>query len=368
MNVQSILLILFIIFILVKLNNGISSDKNNTENYESSNKLVRNITRGKKNREHFITSSSDKRVVDDLIDDIVSWDDSLDNNVLRKEYLNPNFLNIQFHNDYRDVMTAINNLIPDKKQFFNLPNRPLKYSQPETGEVKNLIIDFINVVNRNLLEEVPSQRNSNSGWDEAIVDPTVQSGWDKVQNLLGLPTSLYDEPAKKSPIKLIATTKVQKYETDDEIKYECDIIVQKNNVDDQMILRASFVQDKTPLKDENNFFNTTTIDLKIVIEYIYIIGYLSKEGNNDKLNFDKDFDKFYDYSQMEYNNLMDPKYVQKILMEKYKQRTEEMEQRNALLDEEGQEFHKQLPSIYDFSNIKGTQTIFDDMNYHRTFI
>src|SRR3990172_8391851 len=57
MNVQSILLILFIIFILVKLNNGISSDKNNTENYESSNKLVRNITRGKKNREHFITSS-----------------------------------------------------------------------------------------------------------------------------------------------------------------------------------------------------------------------------------------------------------------------------------------------------------------------
>ena len=28
---------------------------------------------------------------------------------------------------------------------------------------------------------------------------------------------------------------------------------------------------------ENNFFNTTTIDLKIVIEYIYIIGYLSKE-------------------------------------------------------------------------------------------
>ena len=39
----------------------------------------------------------------------------------------------------------------------------------------------------------------------------------------------------------------------------------------------------------------------------------------------------------------------------------------AMLDEEGQNFHKELPHVYDFSNIKGTQTIFDDMNYHKTF-
>jgi len=38
-----------------------------------------------------------------------------------------------------------------------------------------------------------------------------------------------------------------------------------------------------------------------------------------------------------------------------------------MLDEEGQEFHKHLPHVYDFSNIKGTQTIFDDMNYHKEF-
>jgi hypothetical protein len=44
-----------------------------------------------------------------------------------------------------------------------------------------------------------------------------------------------------------------------------------------------------------------------------------------------------------------------------------MEQRTALLDEEGQEFHKELPNIYDFSSYKGTQTIYDDMNKKRLF-
>ena len=70
---------------------------------------------------------------------------------------------------------------------------------------------------------------------------------------------------------------------------------------------------------------------------------------------------------MEENNLTDPKFVQKILMEKYKQRTQEMQQRNATLDEEGQEFHKTLPHVYDYSNIRNTQTIFDDMNKPRKF-
>ena len=44
-----------------------------------------------------------------------------------------------------------------------------------------------------------------------------------------------------------------------------------------------------------------------------------------------------------------------------------MEHRNALLDEEGQDFHKTLPHIYDYSNIKGTRTIFDDMNEKKIF-
>lgn len=311
--------------------------------------------------------------VNAVIDDIVSWDSTLsgkscEDGVLKKYYVNPNFINNQFHNDYRDLITAFNNLVPQKKQLFNLPNIPVIYSEPEEAEVINLVKDFVNVLNHNLKTEVPGYRNPNSGWDEAIVDPNVKSGWDKVQESLGLTPSLWNKPGRKAPVKLIKIPFVQKYETEDEVKYSCDIVLQKHNVDDQIIIKASFVQDKRPLHNENNFFVTKNIEMKVSIEELYILGYLSKEGNDSRLMFDKDMEKFYDYNQMEHNNMTDPKYIQRVLMDKYKQRTEEMEQRNAMLDEEGQSFHRELPHMYDFSNIKGTRTIFDDMNTTKTFI
>src|SRR5690606_366929 len=66
-----------------------------------------------------------------------------------KHKINPNFLSIQFHNDYRDVITAINNLIPNKKQLFNLSNRPIAYSEPQVKEVYDLVSDFVNALNIN---------------------------------------------------------------------------------------------------------------------------------------------------------------------------------------------------------------------------
>jgi hypothetical protein len=304
----------------------------------------------------------------DVIDDVISWESSTDAAVVTKEPINKNFIEIKFHNDYRDVMTALNNLVPDARQRFNLANIPLVYSQPETDEVKLLVKDFLHVLNENIMTDVPSYRNPNSGWDEAIPDPNMKSGWDKIQDSLGLPESLYNDPAKKGPVKLISISLVQKYETDDEIKYAVDMVLQKVNVEDQLLLKASFVQDKRPLYDENNFFVTKNLQLKIVIEDVYILGYLSQYGQDARLQFDNDKEKYYDYNALEYNNLLDPKFVQKILEEKYKQRSEEIGQRNALLDEEGQDFHRTLPNLYDFSNIRGTYTIYDDMNLKKTFV
>jgi|688.fasta_scaffold265698_2 hypothetical protein len=310
---------------------------------------------------------NNKTASEELVDDVVSWDSSISSASVVRETLNPNLVNIQFHNDYRDIITAIANLVPEKRQRFNLANIPLVYSEPETTEVKLMVKDFITVLNDNLSSEVPSNRNKNSGWDEAIVDPNVESGWNKVQKSLGLPVSLYDDPAKKSLVKLIAINHVQKYETDDEIKYVIDLVIQKLNVEDQMILKASFVQDKRPLNDENNFFVSKNIDMKVVIEDVFTSGYLSNDGPDSNKEYDMDKEKYYAYDGLEYNNMTDPKYIQKILMEKYKMRTQEMEQRNALLDNEGREFHRTLPHLYDFSNIKGTRTIFDDFNTKKIF-
>src|SRR5258705_13642036 len=53
------------------------------------------------------------------LDDITNDGFSLDSSVLAPlfpEEIHPNFVSNQFHNDYRDVLTAINNLLPDKKQ------------------------------------------------------------------------------------------------------------------------------------------------------------------------------------------------------------------------------------------------------------
>jgi hypothetical protein len=364
-NIVLILLILYTIYIIIQ-------NKNNTIKQVSSNNNV--VTKKTKIKKYIKNNNDDD--ADDILNDLVTWDKSSSmscdsnstcNSIPTRLIMKPNFQNIQFHNDYRDTITALNNLVPDKKQLFNIANIPLIYSEPEVNEVKNMVKDFVKALNNNINEFVPQHRHKNSGWDEAIVDPTVESGWEKTQKGLGLPVSLYDEPSKKAPVILVAVKKVMKYETEDEIKYSVEIVLQKAIVDDQIIIKADFVQDKRPLMDENNFFKTTSIELQIMIENVFITGYLSDDGDDSLKMFDGDDKKFYDYNELEQNNLTDPKYIQKMLMEKYKQRNGEMESRTAMLDEEGQNFHKTLPHIYDFSNIKGTRTIFDDMNTHKTF-
>lgn len=348
-------------------NFGNNYKKHQSHHYQKNNRYIKK-SKSQKPAKGFFSQIDNEKYDDDVLDDLVTWDDNYSTGVITKESINPNFINNQFHNDYRDIITAINNIIPDKKQLFNLANRPLnKYSEPEVDEVRHMVRDFITVLNDNLKIQVPNHRNPNSGWDEAIVDPHTESGWDKVQKSLGLPTSLYEKPAPKSPVKLISIKYVQKYETDDEIKYSVDIILQKLNVDDQMIIKADFVQDKRPLNDENNFFKSSMIPMKLAIENIFITGYLSKDGNDAIQEFDGDDVKWYDYNKLEHNNLVDPKYIQRVLMEKYKHRNEEMQGRVSMLDEEGQEFYKTLPHEYDYENIKMTQTIFDDFNNKRTF-
>jgi len=367
-NIVLILLIAYTLYIIVQSRNAEVEQKSNTTRKKKVNK---------KEKFRVYKRHDDNPDADNILNDLVSWDNSYSSsdgtcstyssNAIRGLRMNPHFHNIQFHNDYRDVITALNNLVPDRKQLFNLANIPLVYSEPEVGEVKNMVKDFVKVLNGNLHREVPEYRHKNSGWDEAIPDPTIKSGWETVQESLGLPASLYDDPAKKGKVMIVNVPKVQKYETEDEIKYSVDIVLQKANVNDQMVIKADFVQDKRPLVDENNFFKTSTIELKVMVENIFITGYLSEYGDNDIRLFDGDDKKFYDYNDLEYNNLTDPKYIQKVLMEKYEQRNEETEQRTAMLDEEGQNFHRTLPHVYDFSNIKGTRTIFDDMNLHKEF-
>lgn len=322
----------------------------------------------KETKQKFDASSN--RNLNDVYDDIYK-DQVLNDSGIVNKY----FIDIKYHKDYSHVLSALNNLVPRVKSYFNIANIPMIIAEPKLLEVKGLISSFIDLLNDTIKKEVTSFRQSNTGWDEQLPEPKYESGWDKAQKALGLVPSLYNENFPKVSVKLIDVQNLKKYETDDEAKYVMDLIIQGITIDDQMSFKIGFTIDKRFAKNENNF-NLQVVDIQnIKIEDVYINGFYSnnaRDGNAfenmeeyqkyDGLNNFNDFDNF-----SIKNNLTDPQYIQKVLLDKYKLRTKEMNQRNSLLDEEGKDYHNSLPKLYDYQNIYATQTIFDDMNCKKIF-
>ena len=268
-------------------------------------------------KENFSGTIKDDHQLDDLINDMKNWDDNRYQTV-KKTPVKPLYHDRMFHNDYRDIYTAINNLIPGKKQLFNLSNIPVRYTTPNPNEVKGILQDIISSINRNVNQEVTDVRNPNSGWDEAVPDPQMEDGWQKFMKSLGLAPSIHSPiTTKKGKLNLISIDKVQKYETEDEIRYIITFIAQKENVEDQIILKASLVQDKRMIHDEDNFFVSHNIELRTGLEGVDIVGYMSDYGMDDKKNYVMKRDKYYGVDNMEYNDITDPKYVLRELSKRH---------------------------------------------------
>ena len=81
---------------------------------------------------------------------------------------------------------------------------------------------------------------NSSGWNEVIPMKNVKSGWDKQMEKLGLPSSVYTDPAKNNKIKLIKIDKYQSQETEDDIRINCDITIKKKGVNDLMMIKINF--------------------------------------------------------------------------------------------------------------------------------
>lgn len=356
-----LIIIAFIFYLLVSL---FFPNNYNNSKYNSSKKLTNDTN----------LNNSSKYIDDNIsIDDI---DNYLMFNNVNSNYVkidkNNNFIDIKFHNDYRDVLTSFDNLTPDKRQIFNLANRPITYSEPNTKEVKNLVNHFVDILNNDIKNNVDNSYNSNSGWDEKIPQKKIESGWEKIQKSLGLPTSLYHDPKGKSSINVVNIDSVEKYEYDKEAKYKVKLVLQKSNSNDQLIITINFVVDKHHVNPDNFHFDYK-LYYNTVIEHIYIIGYLSNSGidnniySSNNINSSKFKNLYKDFQNMEHSDLTDPKKVQQVLLDKYKQKNKEISYRNSLFDEEGRVFHNDLPNVYDYDNIKNTQTIFDDMNGLKKF-
>jgi hypothetical protein len=124
-----------------------------------------------------------------------------------------------------------------------------KKSYCDINEVKPLIVNFLNQVNQNIKNDVSSSI-SLDGWFDSLPQKKIKSGWDKQQEALGLPTSVYDNPQNftKRPLILLKIDKYDKFETDQEIQYVLYIILGKqdttNSKIDQLVIRISFYMNK----------------------------------------------------------------------------------------------------------------------------
>jgi hypothetical protein len=271
--------------------------------------------------------------------------------------VNPNFIEAQFHQDYMDVTTAFNNISPNQRQIFNINNIPCKVTNnmnnEDIEEVGKMATNFIDAVNENIRKEVPLVHAINSGWDEVLPEHTEKSGWEKVQESLGLPTSLYNKPKLNTRVHLVQFSDIVKYETESEIKYTCKIIISKDQVKDKLIIKVSFVHPKE-INDKIN----------VILETISVVGFLTTRGlGTDKMPMDD----FYNFDSLEKNNMITGKTVETELMKKYKLRRNIMQEQIDNMDEDVYEKYKTSPTNADYESYKVTQTIFDDMNNNKKY-
>lgn len=264
---------------------------------------------------------------------------------------NPNeyFTDAKFHIGYVDVINAFNNLAPNQRQVFNVNNVPCDVSSNyDQKEVSEMINNFVDSVNKDIEMNVMSVHTVSSGWDEQLFEPSVKSGWDKTQESLGLPPTLYQRPAVKTKVHLIDFSHVVKYETENEIKYDARIVLSKEKIKDKLVIKGSFVIVKGILGNE----------ARVLIEAIDIVGFLSSHGMGaDRI----DLDDYYYFDSLEKNNMMTGKMIEQELMKKFDTRRKVMQERIEYSDCDVKEKYAQAPSPTEYASYQTTRTVIDDM-------
>jgi hypothetical protein len=228
----------------------------------------------------------------------------------------PYFIDKQFHEDYRDTVTAFDRLLEYDKPKFNKACLPVSYSVVDKIEIKALLKSFLKMLNDEIINNVHNYVTIDNGFQNSMPNPTVKSGWERQLENLGLPGDLFKHKLK-SKIKIIKVDKVEKVESDSQVKYTVFMIIQKLNVSDQMVVKISFVLDRIDLNSDRDFMKTEkSIDLNVMLDEVFIIGYMTNFSfgvNNDRTDF-------YTFEKTEETNIIDQKEIFKQLKKKYDDR------------------------------------------------
>lgn len=265
--------------------------------------------------------------VDDIFDNIVVPPKS--SNIMESKKISklkskkqlrikPYFIDMRVHNDYRDTLTAFNDVAPDQRPLFNRSMLPVKQVEINPKQVKPLVRAFLKRVNEDVKYNVSDSLNEQSGFDEFVPEKRMETdGWGEEMKQLGLPESLYLKPSKRAKIVLVKIDAVEKYATEDQLNFIVHMIVQKKNTPDQMIVKVSFILDNHDINEDRNLNKKDAeVDYNARIEEIYIVGFLTDHKYGDPTER-KDF---YQFDNIEKDEVLDQELILKTLQEKYKQR------------------------------------------------
>ncbi len=212
--------------------------------------------------------------------------------------LNKFFVQSQFNDAYRDVLTVFNYICPDQKLLFNsqsLPVTTTKYQlNRETPFVFfKLIGQFLNHVNNEIKVlpdsyEIVNNFNNYMPMTAQLKKYTENKGINKFYKDIGVDYNLYPDTPPNSPIELIKIISAQREFTDAETKYIITFVIKKilKSVNDQLQITVHFVTKNDPLDGYNLFdgsppAQTINSSQQVTIEFIFIDGFYTNDFNVD---------------------------------------------------------------------------------------
>lgn len=214
--------------------------------------------------------------------------------------LNKFFIQTQFSDSYRDVLTVFNNICPDQKILFNLQSLPVTTTKYQLNRDTpfvfiRLVTQFINQVNKEIAKlpesyEIVNNYNNYMPLTSQLKKYTENKGINKFYKDIGVDYNLYADTPPNAPIELIKIISATREYTDAETKYVITLVVKKilKSISDQLRITVNFVTKNNPLEGYDLFDGkppTETINStqQVAIEFIFVDGYYTDD-------FDVDYD------------------------------------------------------------------------------
>lgn len=214
--------------------------------------------------------------------------------------LNKFFVQTQFSDSYRDVLTVFNNICPDQKILFNLQSLPVVTTKYQLNRDTpfifiKLVTQFINQVNKEISKlpesyEIVNNYNNYMPLTSQLKKYTENKGINKFYKDIGVDYNLYADTPPNAPVELIKIISAKREYTDAETKYVITLVVKKilKSVSEQLQITVHFVTKNNPLegydlfdgKPQQQTINSTQ---QVAVEFIFVDGYFTDD-------FDVDYD------------------------------------------------------------------------------